>query len=165
MLKERMLTAVILAPLTLAGVFSYLSIISGFFIGAIIAGGAWEWAPLAGLTKRWMQALYAAAVALACVMTAQMPVMSVLWFAAVWWIVASIWVFLYPKSAQFLSNRFIRFMAGFFTLVPSWFALYTLKQMPQAHLLIVMLFMMIWVADCGAYFLVSGLVGSNSWCV
>ena len=43
MLKERMLTAVILAPLTLAGFFSLPVDYFGLFIGAIIAGGAWEW--------------------------------------------------------------------------------------------------------------------------
>lgn len=152
MLKQRVLTAAILVPLALAGVF--LLPVNGFgiFIGAIIAAGAWEWAKLAGLDKRWMQVLYSAAMALVCVVTAEMQPLNVLWFAAIWWLIASAWVFLYPKNTAFLSNRFVRFMMGFFTLVPGWFALYTLKQMPQAHLLIVMVFMMVWVADCGAYF-------------
>ena len=84
-------------------------------------------------------------------MTAQMPVMSVLWFAAVWWIVASIWVFLYPKSASFYRIDSFDLWQVFYPCSELVCTVHV-KTMPQAHLLIVMLFMMIWVADCGAYF-------------
>ena len=41
---------------------------------------------------------------------------------------------------------------GFLTLVPAWFALYELKQMPDSDWLIVTVLVMVWTADCGAYF-------------
>ena len=39
-----------------------------------------------------------------------------------------------------------------FTLVPPWFGMYQLKLMPDGAWLIVTLLVIVWAADCGAYF-------------
>ena len=62
MLKQRILTAVILIPVALYAVF--LLPLWGFslFIQAVLMLGAWEWAPLMGLTKTRSRIAYTAGI-------------------------------------------------------------------------------------------------------
>ena len=64
MLKQRIITALILLPIALCGFFLLEG--SGFalFIGLVVSLGAWEWARLAGFTAQSFRVGYAAVVAL-----------------------------------------------------------------------------------------------------
>lgn len=63
MLKQRIITALILLPIALCGFFLLEG--SGFalFIGLVVTLGAWEWARLAGFNAQLPRVAYAAVVA------------------------------------------------------------------------------------------------------
>ena len=59
MLRQRVITALAMAGLFLAGIF-YLPLAALAAVFAlVVAAGAWEWAPLAGLRGAALQAVYA----------------------------------------------------------------------------------------------------------
>nr|WP_286196424.1 MULTISPECIES: phosphatidate cytidylyltransferase [Gammaproteobacteria] len=151
-MKERIITAVILAPVALAGVFLLPLTGFGLFIAAIIMLAAWEWANLSGFEQRSVRLFYALAIGVFCVLTLFLPSSLILGLAVVWWLVAFILVRQYPQSRCWLESRPLRLLMGLLTLVPPWLGLYELKQMPDSAWLIVTLLVMVWAADCGAYF-------------
>ena len=63
MLKQRVITAMVLLPIALAGFFWLEGAAFALFIGAVVVLGAWEWARLAGLEAQPLRCAYAAVVA------------------------------------------------------------------------------------------------------
>lgn len=152
MLKQRIITSLVLAPLALAGVF-WLPLSSfALFVTLIVSLSAWEWANLSGCKGRVVQGAYTAFIGLCCILSLYVPPLVLLWLAALWWLVAFILVKKYPVSEKLLANRTLRLATGVFTLVPAWFGMYQLKLMSDGAWLIVTLLVIVWAADCGAYF-------------
>ena len=152
MLKQRILTALVLAPLALAGVF--LLPPGGFavFMGLIIALGGWEWANLSGFGQPLVRIGFGVLVALACLLVVTLPPVLVLGVAACWWLLAFILVRGYPASARYCQSKILRLMMGLVTLVPAWFGMVQLKNLEHGNILILTVLVMVWAADCGAYF-------------
>ncbi len=174
MLKQRIITALILAPAAIAAIF-YLPMI--YFAGllmAILAIGAWEWARFMGITNTLQRLVYAAItsalIALVWLLLPveqtwllisglQVEITSLLWIGVLWWIIAALFMFSYPtSSAVWAKNKFIIALFGWLTLVPTWLAFmvlrtnnYALDEFQGAQLLMY-LFMLVWSADVGAYF-------------
>ncbi len=158
MLAQRIITAVILAPLMLAGIFllplNYFSV----FIGAIVLLGAWEWGNLSGLNKTSSRLTYVMLMAVSIFLVylsknywpgwARFFLIS----GMVWWLIAIYLVRSYPSATSLWSSRFVRLLMGFFILIPMWVGFYLLKSMPNNSLLILLLMLLIWGADIGAYF-------------
>ncbi len=153
MLKQRIITGLILAPIALAAVF-WLPV-NGFalFIALIIMGGAWEWANLAGFEGNSARIAYALSVGGLCLLIKMLaiPVGIILTLAMLWWVLAFLLVRGYPASAQRCSNRLVRLLMGVTTLVPAWTAIVMLKN-NYGPLAIFMVLLMVWAADVGAYF-------------
>lgn len=174
MLKQRIITALILAPLAIMAVF-YLPLMyfSGLLL-AVMAIGAWEWGPLMGFaTKRRRIAFVVTNVVIISALwsyfppeslwldakTLQQPVIYVLWLSVAWWFLSAILTFAYPRCSTFWSShRSVRGLFGWLTLVPTWLAFmvirsseYDIQQYHGAQLLMA-LFIMVWSADVGAYF-------------
>ncbi|WP_019027071.1 phosphatidate cytidylyltransferase [Colwellia piezophila] len=174
MLKQRIITALILAPAAISAIF-YLPIT--YFAGllmAIIAIGAWEWARFMGLKKTNHRAAYAAVTTgIVGLLWYLLPVVktwlltsgvhheitAVLWLSVVWWLIAAFLMVSYPKTNAFWAkNKFIIALFGWLTLVPTWLAFvmlrtnnYAVDEFQGAQLLMY-LFMLVWSADVGAYF-------------
>ena len=70
MLKTRILTALILAPIAVIGIFFLPPLGFAVFTGVAITLGAWEWANMAGYTSGPARAGYGALVALILVAVA-----------------------------------------------------------------------------------------------
>jgi len=174
LLKQRIITALILAPAAILAIF-YLPItyFSGLLM-AIVAIGAWEWARFMGLTKKTERLAYAGVtVALIALLWSFLPVVqpwlnvsglqheitSLLWLSVIWWLCAALLMVFYPKSSVlWANNKFIIALFGWLTLVPTWLAFMVLRT--NNHLidefhgaqLLMYLFMLVWSADVGAYF-------------
>lgn len=174
MLKQRIITALILAPLAIAAIF-YMSLENfSLFIMAVMAIGAWEWGPLMGFdNKRRRIAFVITTVILISAIWYFFPLTSlwdnqaqlesminaILWLSVAWWVLSATLTFLYPRYSTFwASHRSVRGVFGWLTLVPTWLAFVVIRandyQDDPYHgaQLIMFLFLMVWSADIGAYF-------------
>jgi phosphatidate cytidylyltransferase len=151
MLRQRVITALVLAPFVLLVILWVPHTITAAVLALLVAAGAWEWSAFPGFTHRSARLAYVAFIA-ACLAGAwYVGVDSVesnllLYAALAWWMVALLWIALAPGNV----NRATAAIAGLFALVPVWLALVRL----HAHAPQLMLFLLLLVvaADVGAYF-------------
>lgn len=154
MLKQRIITALILLPIALGGFFLLQGAQFALFIGAVVALGGWEWARLAGFQAQWQRVLYALLVVVLLFGLYHAPVLAtpVLVIGVVWWGVATALVLGFPQSSAHWSSAWRRVVIGLLILLPAWQGLVLLKQWPQANWLIMTVMVLVWAADIGAYF-------------
>jgi len=174
LLKQRIITALIIAPAAIAAIF-YLPMT--YFAGllmAILAIGAWEWARFMGITSKFTRLTYAAITSALIasiwlllpveqtwfiITGLQVEITSLLWVAVLWWCIAAFFMFSYPKSsALWAKNKVIIALFGWLTIIPTWLAFMVLRTNNYAQdefqgaQLLMYLFMLVWSADVGAYF-------------
>ncbi|MCP5160096.1 MAG: phosphatidate cytidylyltransferase [Hahellaceae bacterium] len=159
MLKQRIITALILAPIAIGGIFFLDPQRFAWFIGFVIVLGAWEWANLAGFEAPVTRWGYAGLIALALFASGWLPMGLVLGLGGLWWVVALLLVVSYPASTNLWQAPFVRLVMGVCVLVPTWKALVfvrsaSLSAVPDLSNLWVILYIMllVWGADVGAYF-------------
>lgn len=155
MLKQRLLTAIVLAPLALFGVFGLP--LSGFvyLLDFVILIAAWEWANLSGLKAQSQRLIYAAGVGVLVgimhIYYPLMPVEAVMLFSVLGWIVALVWVLKYPQGQGWRAS-WQRLLIGIAVLLPCWLAFVELKAAEEGEIQILLLLLLVWGADVGAYF-------------
>ncbi len=154
MLKQRIITALILLPIALCGFFLLEGTGFALFIGLVVTLGAWEWARLAGFTAQSARVGYAAIVALMLFFMHLLPGLApwVLGAAVLWWAVATYLVLTYPGSAAHWSSAACKLVIGLLILLPAWQGLVQIKQAPLGNWLIMAVMVLVWGADIGAYF-------------
>lgn len=159
MLKTRIITALILAPIAIGGIFFLPPMGFALFTGAIITLGAWEWANMAGLTGQAARVGYAAVVAVVLFVLLRVPSTMVLWLSLGWWLVCLLLVRSYPAGSTRWGGVPVRALMGLLVLVPAWVGLNHLRtggfqfgEVANNLLIIVYVFCIVWVADIGAYF-------------
>ena len=151
MLKQRLLTALILAPLALWGLFGLSGIQFAIFTGIVIGIGAWEWARLSGF-KLLGQLVFPVFILLMLYGAYHQPelLQEALWLGLAWWLVALFFVITYPRTANLWRCPPRRIIMGIFILVPAWAGFVLLREQGWFWLLYVLL--IAWVADIFAYF-------------
>ncbi len=151
MLKQRIITAIIIAPVAIGCVF-FLPV-PGFslFVGFVIVVSGWEWANLAGI-EGGLKFLYAAGIGLLLVLASFVEPRWILFPSLLWWSIALVLVIRYPVLEDRWSAPLVRMLTGPVILVPGFVALVQLKLSPDSNFLILLLFFLIWGADIGAYF-------------
>ncbi|MFO7704917.1 MAG: phosphatidate cytidylyltransferase [Halopseudomonas sp.] len=154
MLKQRIITAVILAPLAIAGFVMLEGLWFALFIGAVVVVAAWEWARLAGQTGQKGRIVYALVVALllAGLYLQSWPAHYLLIAAVVWWLVATLMVIRYPRGRGLWAGSMLAQVFGLLILLPAWYGLVWLRETPNGLWLIMALMVLVWAADIGAYF-------------
>ncbi|WP_347904412.1 phosphatidate cytidylyltransferase [Pseudomonas purpurea] len=154
MLKQRIITALILLPIALCGFFLLEG--SGFalFIGLVVTLGAWEWARLAGFTAQPLRVAYAVVVAAMLFVMHLLPGLApwVLGAAVLWWAAATFLVLTYPKTSEHWASAACKLVIGLLILLPAWQGLVLIKQYPLGNWLIMAVMVLVWGADIGAYF-------------
>ena len=161
MLKVRIFTALMLIPLLLAAIIwlpaGYLAVL----LGGIILMGGWEWSRLSGFIDETPRLIYVGLIAAAMWygydwIGRDHVVQYMLYFMLIWWILVFIWLALAPVE-KMLSNtisQYFRGLIGIVILIPSWFSLLWLHSLGDHGLhLLLSLFILIWMADTGAYFI------------
>ncbi|TVT82421.1 phosphatidate cytidylyltransferase [Pseudomonas sp. H3(2019)] len=154
MLKQRIITALILLPIALCGFFLLEGSVFALFIGLVVTLGAWEWARLAGFTAQPIRVAYAAVVAAMLFIMHVLPGLSpwVLGAAVLWWAVATYLVLTYPKTSEHWASAACKLVIGLMILLPAWQGLILIKQEPLGNWLIMAVMVLVWGADIGAYF-------------
>ncbi|MEH6575849.1 MAG: phosphatidate cytidylyltransferase [Amphritea sp.] len=155
MLKQRFWTAVVLAPFVLAGLFLLSIEFFKLFIAVIILLGAWEWANLSGIPsvagRFGYMALVAGCLALINYLYPAGQFDVAMLFAVGFWILALFWVARYPSTDGWQLG-WQRMLIGLVVLLPSWMALVSIQQREGGDFLLLMLLLIVWGADIGAYF-------------
>ena len=154
MLKQRIITALVLLPIALGGFFLLDGAAFAWFIGLVVTLGAWEWARLAGLGAQPQRVAYAAGVAALLYGLYLLPALAplLLLAAVLWWGAATLLVLNYPDSSRYWGGLPGKLLIGLLILLPAWQGLVLLKQWPQANALIIAVMVLVWGADIGAYF-------------
>ncbi|CAM3069148.1 phosphatidate cytidylyltransferase [Pseudomonas floridensis] len=154
MLKQRIITALILLPIALCGFFLLTGAYFALFIGFVVVLGAWEWARLAGFATQSMRIGYAAVVAVLLFLMYLLPGLEpfVLVAAVIWWAVATFLVLTYPASSEYWASAACKLAIGLLILLPAWQGLVLIKQWPLGNWLILSVMVLVWAADIGAYF-------------
>ncbi len=155
MLKERVLTALILIPIVIWCIFFAKGHIPFMaFAGAIVLVGAWEWTALMAwhsMPKRVAYALVVGCSLIAITAPALAMIQPVLYaISVVFWLIAVRAVIFYPQSAKIWARPQFLIPTGLILLIPAWTALSYLHQISAWWLLYV--FCLVWGADTGAYF-------------
>jgi len=174
LLKQRIITALILAPLAILAIF-YLPIpYFSALLMAIVAIGAWEWTSFMGIQRRIYRCFYSASTlviigllwfftptvgAWSIKSAISFEISTLLWLSTAWWLSAILLIFSYPRfNKLWATNSLIIGVLGWLVLIPTWLAFvflrtnnYSLDQFHGAQLLMY-LFMLVWSADIGAYF-------------
>ena len=153
MLMQRVITAVILAPLAIAGFVLLDGLWFALFVGAVVVLGAWEWARLGGETSQKGRVVYALAVALLLggLYRDAWPAQYVLVPALAWWSVAVVLIARYPNGVGLWAGSMICQLFGLFVLIPAWYGLIWLKAQDNGLWLILAVLVLVWAADIGAY--------------
>ncbi len=160
MLKERVITATVLALLFFAVVcglpLKYFT--PALFVLLAMAG--WEWARLCGWTHRPYKGVYtalllvlaAAAIATLFAGDGQLFLLGLLILSILFWLTAIVWILRYPDSAAVWGSPAVRALIGIFVLLPMFTSLVYLKHVSSNGLSIVLVVLIISIADIGAYF-------------
>ena len=154
MLKQRVITAVVLLLILLPALFYRDPAPFCLIAMALIAAAAWEWSRLNGYgqTASFMTAaLCVAASALAWwagLLDRRLPL---LWlFAGSAWVLLGAWSLRGGVVAWSVLPRGIRWLAGFLALLLAWLAVAQARVIGINFLLSILA--LVWVADIGAYF-------------
>ena len=172
MLKERVLSAIVMIILAVIALFWLSPLAFTIGLSAIIVLGMWEWAQFAGFKRPIARAIVAFVVT--CLLI--FPIIAgtsyiqatrfltdettpLLFIGGIWWLIAFALVVSYPKSADIWAKSVAaKFIFGFCTLIPFLigtlalrFYQYNLDEHQGTYLLLYV-FLLVWGADSGAYF-------------
>ena len=154
MLKQRIITALVLVALLLPALFASSAEPLAALTLVLIAAGAWEWGRLNGLGMRGALRTGAACLLVCLVFWANKlayQTTETLWMAtgAAWVLVGA---HLMRKGVEGWARiaRSVRLVVGIAALSLTWLAMYQAKVMGTNFLLSVLL--LVWMADVAAYF-------------
>ena len=123
MLKQRVLTALVVAGLLIAAVFTLSPEWLAAIFALVVLLAAWEWAELAALNSLAARGAYLVVIGLALGAAAEYcglsgnpvsptAVRDLLVVACTWWALALLWVLSYPGSAIVWGSRLARCLIG-----------------------------------------------------
>jgi phosphatidate cytidylyltransferase len=155
MLKQRVITALILLAIILGVILLLPPLGFQVFVALCIALGAWEWSRLSGVENTAGRGAYTAAMLVlmyALLQAAPTSHSLLLRAGAIWWLLALVFVCVYPRATA-LWHRTARLLPlGFIVLLPGWAALVYLRSLEQYVFYILLLLLIVAAADTGAYF-------------
>lgn len=163
MLKQRVITAVIMLIVLMAALFLLPLSLFATFIACVVVVGAWEWANLAGFEAPKARVGYAVAVLAGVFASAWLCgvlggnlqleyVKTFLLVACSFWAVALLWVQSYPQSSLLWGNRWLRLLMGLFVLLPTWLSIVYVRSLESGDWLVLLAVVLIAGADTGGYF-------------
>lgn len=159
MLRTRVLTAMVLIPLAFLLVFAASPALFGIIMALLLLIGAWEFRKLGGMQGRiggWLLLLTQAGLlfTLYRYRDALLPHASALLTAAcLLWLLMLLRLLVYrPGATVDFQYRIVSFACALTVLSFAWLALYWLRAGPAGSWWILVLLLIIWSADTGAYF-------------
>ncbi|WP_261815766.1 phosphatidate cytidylyltransferase [Vibrio gallicus] len=168
-MKQRIITALILAPLVILGVFKLPLVGFMLMLGFITLLGLWEWTQFVEMGSRAQKMVLLFATFLvpflfipeSFVKQSELggALLIIVAGGAIWWLIASALAISYPKSAVlWKESDLLRFVFGLLTLVPFFWSIVALRAISidtdfyYGAKLVMYVCALVWAADSGAYF-------------
>ena len=124
MLKQRIITAIILIPIILGVLFYTPPAAFGILTFFIALAGVWEWSNLMGLSSLTNRFVYLTLMAAAFFLVFLLPILILFSITFAWWLYATFLILLYPRGSRWWAKSiFWRGLMGLFVLVPCWAAI------------------------------------------
>jgi len=157
MLKQRVITAIILASVIISSVIFLPTQMFALVLAVIICVAAWEWAACAGINAMPQKIIYVSFILLcliACLIFLQKQwILLIIACGLIWWIIAMVLVVRYQMNKSInLSSSIMKALIGGFILIPAWLSLILIHLNTSGVSLMLFLFFLIWLADSAAYF-------------
>ncbi len=157
MLKQRVITAIILASMIVGAVIFLSTQVLAMILALIICIASWEWAACAGFETLSHKITYVSIILLclmACLLLLDKQwILLIIVSGFLWWFIAMFLVIYYQINITInLSSRFIKAMIGAVILIPAWLSLVLIHAKTSGASLILFLFFLVWLADSAAYF-------------
>jgi phosphatidate cytidylyltransferase len=152
MLALRVMTALVLAPVFLAGIFFLPPVGFALFIGVFLLLSAWEWGGLCDFGRGgrvlWSLLLAGAAAGIHLLdLQAQVALTG-----ALAWIPGLLAVIAFPAGRELWRRPAVRALAGLLMLLPAWAGLVLLQARTGGAWLVLWTMVLVWAADIGGYF-------------
>lgn len=152
MLKQRIITAAILIPVTVLLVIYLPPFYFALITALVTFAAAWEWSALMQLPRTSQRVAYLALMYIFGYGVLFIPVIYLLSLAFVWWIVAALLVVSYPQGQHYWRHPIVRGVMGILVLIPCWGAINFIRNQHEGLIILFYLFGLIWGADIAAYF-------------
>jgi phosphatidate cytidylyltransferase len=159
MLKQRVITALLLLPLVMAVIFALPPLGLMLLAALALVRGSWEYALLAGLESKkgaW------AAVGLQAVVFVVMFLTMDSWkdagttslmLCSLFWLLALSRLFFFrPGQAPDATYRILSAITALLSVTTGWFAISWVRMQDSGSWMILLLLLIVWAADTGAYF-------------
>jgi phosphatidate cytidylyltransferase len=158
MLWQRVVTALVLAPLVIGGILFLDTPWFALVLALIVMLGAHEMGRLANVRQPLWLVGFSLAVGVAAwvawdfLLAPLLPPLQ--WIMSAWWVLVTLFlVFRRRELLRIASRRPSVLMLGGIVLVTAWASIAGLHASgPGGPVLVLVLFVLIWVADSGAYF-------------
>jgi phosphatidate cytidylyltransferase len=157
MLLQRVLTALLLAPLVIVLILFVPTAWFAVAVAVAFLAALWEWGALSGLQNHVLRSVLLLTAALALWglwsvrLTAAGP--GIVLVGAVWWVVVCIWLRHFTfAAAPTPENRALKLVAGACVILPAWMALVLVhSRVPHGQWWTLLALLIVWAADIGAY--------------
>ncbi len=154
MVRQRILTASLLAPLVIWGVLALPPLPFALITALITLLALWEWSGMVVAVRAW-RGLYLLPLLGMLVGLSFNPLeewlTSLAWLGVVWLALGVKLVLRYPAIPDFWRDSVeIKAVLGYLMLLPLWSSLLLLQR--QDSRLVLLLLLLIWAADIGAFF-------------
>jgi len=159
MLRQRVITALLLAPLAILLVLLLPTSVFACLLAVAFLAASWEWTRLAGMQSRIARGVALGVVLIAFVALWSLRDVAWLWPALMvtgvaWWVLVCVWLRHFAfAAAPTPENRNLKLLAGAFVVLPAWVAGLSIHGSPShGHIWAFLAMLLVWAADTGAYF-------------
>ncbi|UAJ64979.1 phosphatidate cytidylyltransferase [Candidatus Schneideria nysicola] len=165
MLKQRLMTTIIMIPMVMATIFLLSSFIFSLITLLLCLLGAWEWGRLTGLSL-YGQFIWLLLISiLLCIVQQSLLfnfyTQSLLEIALFWWIIAFTLILYYPRSILlWYRYKIILLIFGILIIVPFFLGILLLHHSSIGSWLLFYILSLVWSMDSGSY--IFGYIGGRS---
>ncbi len=172
MLKQRIITALCLIPLVLGGLYFSSANAFAWTLVVIFAVAASEWGRIIAKNRKVAQYSFTVSFTLVLIALNILVPAERVWYGGqihplywiviaagcCWWLVSLLLVVAFPKSKSLINNSFAKSVIGQLTLLPFYTAIVALKALSTFNvphlgaILVLLVMLVVWAADTGAYF-------------